>query len=316
MTSISQTDTSSVVTPITDTTPTTPDTSQSDNFDAMLQKILQPDRENNVNEEELFAGLIYERISTLKGEEAGAAFLERFNSKKSEFMRPDGATRVEDAARSALKGLVQDGTLIEAEADTIHSQAFAGAQLDSNLDALYDSTGGANDPTRAVAALEQALLGARVSIENFDAGNSIAAILGVMGTKSNTVASSLAQTATVVSGANLALGDTETIDPNGTTIDGSEGFLFKPITNNQGKLAVLLPHEMTYKVLDVILRDKDGKEIESGSRMSEGIAETGREKFNFSKKGENYPNDITVEVRLADGTMRAYKIPDPSKRYD
>ena len=66
MTSIGQTDTSSVVTPTTATTPSVTDAAQGDKFDAMLQKILQPDKENNVNEEELFAGLIYERISTLK----------------------------------------------------------------------------------------------------------------------------------------------------------------------------------------------------------------------------------------------------------
>ena len=44
-------------------------------------------------------------------------------------------------------------------------QAFDAAQLDSNVDALYDDRGGAGDPTMAMDLLENALLSARVKVE-------------------------------------------------------------------------------------------------------------------------------------------------------
>jgi hypothetical protein len=46
------------------------------------------------------------------------------------------------------------------------------------------------------------------------------------------------------------------------------------------------------------------------------VANGGREHFRFNKPGADYPKDLTVEVTMKDGSIKTYKIPDPSQRYD
>jgi hypothetical protein len=285
-----------------------------DSFDAVMGKVLQANRAGNVSEEDLFSALIYQRIDEKFGSEVAEQYRSKREQFEDQFRRPDGRTRVEDAARSALAELQTGGAFTLEEADAIHSESFSAAQLDGNLNALYDGYAGPNDTTKAVATLEAALLGARVKIEEIGAG-AVVENKGVLTTRSNTVADS--QNVAVVSDADET-GSTpsDVIAPAGTTIDGPDGFLFKPISENQKKLAILLPAELTGSVLSVILRASNGDVVEEGVFIPEGTAETGRQKYNFSRKGANYPDDITVEVRLADGSMREYQIPDPSKRYD
>jgi hypothetical protein len=78
---------------------------------------------------------------------------------------------------------------------------------------------------------------------------------------------------------------------------------------------VLLPEALAHLVDSVVIKDKDGNIIEEGH--STGYGDTGeREKFSFSKPGQNYPSDLIVEARLADGQTKVWNIPDPSQRYD
>jgi len=72
---------------------------------------------------------------------------------------------------------------------------------------------------------------------------------------------------------------------------------------------------MAHFVDKVVLKDSDGKVIDRGRHSSFGDTGT-RKKFVFRKKGESYPKNITVEVHKNDGTVKSYKIPEPSKRYD
>ena len=294
---------------------TTPETADESSFDSVMMKILNAAPGQEVHEEELFAGLIYERIYSLKGEEAAERYRTLLDTKKDEFRRADGRTRVEDAARDALKAYQDEGGVTLEEANKIHSEAFAGAQLDADTSALFDDVGGTpGDVTRAVAALEQALLGARVKIEEFSSGSSTADLRDLLSTVSNSVTGVLA----TPSSATTAIDSTSSAEvlPQGQVMDGADGFLFKPISNNQGKLAVLLPAAITGQVLSVILKDSSDEVLEEGRLIPDGIAETGREKYNFTRKGAEYPRDLTVEVHLANGEVRRYKIPDPSKRYD
>jgi hypothetical protein len=107
------------------------------------------------------------------------------------------------------------------------------------------------------------------------------------------------------------------LEANGNVFDGAEGFLWKPISHNQQRLAVLLPKEHTYNIEKVILRDSAGNEIEQGifSSIGEG-GPNAREKFNFAKKGGEYPPDLVAEMWTKDGQVIRWKIPDPSQRYD
>jgi polyhydroxyalkanoate synthesis regulator phasin len=279
--------------------------SDSSGFEGVLRSLLNPDQANNINEEELFAALLQERIENLKGADLGAKYQQLLAENKSELTRADGYTPVEDAANNALQQLVEDGDLTEEEASSIRSEAFTAAQLDDNTSALYDSLGSGEDPTIAVMDIDSALLMAKAKIEEIASGETTA------------TAPSTTDSGTTTSGTNSTSGD-EQITPDGNSIDGAgSGFLFKP-ESDSGSLVILIPAQLAHQVESVILKDEEGSEIEQG--RSSGYANADqhgeREHFRFSKSGGEYPKKLTVEVKLADGSIRRYSIPDPSQRYD
>ena len=91
--------------------------------------------------------------------------------------------------------------------------------------------------------------------------------------------------------------------------------MFKPISNNDKSLAVILPEALMGKVSGVTLTDLLGKVLDSGTSTGYGDAGT-NEKFKFGQTGGSYGKDLTVNVSLMDGTTVKYMIPDGSQRYD
>ena len=75
----------------------------SGSFQATLNEMLSPDSHEQVNEEQLFAALINERLTSMKGAEAAEEFEERYQLQQKEFERADGYIFLENAAREALK---------------------------------------------------------------------------------------------------------------------------------------------------------------------------------------------------------------------
>lgn len=287
-------------------------------FPRILSEIIGSKQDGKVSEEELFAGLIKERITSLKGAEAAAEYQTAFETQKTSLTRPNGYIAIEEAAVNALKELVEKATISSEEGDKVYSQAFRAAQLDDNLDALYDDRGGAGDPTMAVEQMEVALLNAQGAISKIEKGELEAASRSL----ATASATGAAGGQTNVSGEQAAgtpeadLTDGAIFRPNGTVFDGANGFLFKPVSHNEGTLAILLRESMVGAVQKVVLKDQAGNIIEEGRVRREGISETGREKYSFSKSGGNYPKDLTVEVTMNSGHVISYIIPDPSQRYD
>lgn len=279
-------------------------------FDKLLKANLAPDKSNKVSEEDLFAAVVRERVEALKGGEAATKFSTHLEAQKAALKKADGFIPTEQATINALKKMVGDSSLTADEGSQIYSEAFAASQLDDNATALFDSRGGPNDPTMAMATLDVALKQARGMIEKLASGETELTIKSLASATANGKSSNAAVTAPT---GTLSGGD---YTPQGTTFDGPEGFLFKPITNNEGKLAVLLGQNLTSHVSSVLIKDSAGNILEEGKLQTAGIKETGREKWGFSKKGAAYPKDISVEVTLASGEVQRYQIPDPSKRYD
>jgi hypothetical protein len=92
-----------------------------------------------------------------------------------------------------------------------------------------------------------------------------------------------------------------------TPIKKTGQFLWKPVSDKDGKLAVLLPSHMTGKVKDVTIYSPDGKTvIEKGKDA--GVGNGDREHFRFSKPGGKYPDGAIVLVTLDDGTKRQMTI--------
>lgn len=260
-------------------------------FDEILSQILKPNSANEVNEEELFAGIIEERISTLKGEEAATTYHDKLDEYMASTQRADGYIFVEDAARKALGDMVGLGVLSQEEAETVHAQSFSAAQLDDNLDALYDGRGSVGDPTIALASMESALLGAKTLIDKFESGEEDAGLLPL--DMENTGAGEIR---------------------NDSNVDGSSGFVFKPVSDSDGNLVILLPTSFTGQVEDIFLKDEEGNVVEEGN--AQGPTNGDRETFRFQNPGAEYPNNIIVELLLTDGSIVQYEILDPSERYE
>lgn len=271
--------------------------SAASDFDTFMRQILSPGEDGKVSEEELFAGLIQEQIKEKKGDEALKKFQNFLTEETNSNKKSDGFVPWEQCARAALKRLTDSGGLTKEEADQIHTTAYSAAQLDSNKDALWDDRGGKNDPTMAVAALDSALSLVSQQLTALAAQKTSSATHPLDGSYSDRVPGTAGQTSA-----------------SSHKLDGPGGFLFKPISEKDGKLAIVLPDALTGLVQSLTIRDAKGQEIEQG-RYS-GVGNGNRETYRFSKPGASYAQKLTVELKLNDGTTKKYQIADPAMRYD
>jgi hypothetical protein len=255
-------------------------------FQKMLQSMLEPDSQGQVNEEQLYSAIINERITSSIGEEAAARYRSLFDENRMNMQRVDGYIPVEAAANSALDVMVADGLIDSSARESIKEQAFTAAQLDNNKNALYDSRGESIAVTLvnlAIESAEQAITG----IEN----------------------------GTVVPGGEAA-GNFQLADSSGEPglFQGGDGFLFKPVSESNGNLVILLPSHLQGDVSGISLIDSTGMIIENG--QSRGPYEDGRPLFRFDRPGGGYPDNLTVQVRLESGGVKEYTIPDSAKRWE
>lgn len=264
---------------------------QGGEFDQTLKAFISPEQGNKVSEEELFSALVQERIKKTKGEGALGEFTTLLNNVKNRLKKADGYVPVEEATKQALIEFRDAKKLSNEETDKIYSESFAAAQLDDNKEALFDGRGGPNDPTIAVSTMEQALLLSRAKIEGFDSGTSKADI--------RSVSEAAAGKAGMSPGIAAATG-------------GDAGFLFKPVSESDGKLVVLLPSRLTGLVSGVSLVGPDGQVLESGRYR--GVGNEGREHFRFNKPGGQYANGSTIQAKLVTGEIVRYLISNTSQR--
>lgn len=264
-------------------------------FADVLSDFLPEGTTEKINEEQLFSAILAERIEGMKGSDALESYQEAFEKQLSALQYGNGYIPVEDAARAALKVLVEEDVLSLEEAESIHAQAFQAAQLDENKDALYDSLG----KTMAVSMVEMALESSTDMLTAFDSGEKDAGRMSL----------DYQQAPYSISSSNFERGDGPIVN---ATIGG--GFLFKPISEGDGNLAVLLPTHMSGDVSRVTIRDSMGQTLDKGRDL--GDYDDGRPLFRFGSPGSGYPENITVSVLLNDGTEQNYTIPHPAQRYE
>lgn len=95
-------------------------------------------------------------------------------------------------------------------------------------------------------------------------------------------------------------------------------FLWKPVSDKDGKLAVLLPSQYTGRVKNVkIIDPSTGKVLEKGKSSGTGNPVNGkgeREHFRFDKAGGKYPDGAVVQITLNNGNTIEVKIKNTSER--
>jgi hypothetical protein len=299
-------------------------------FDKVLTGVLHPDEANKVSEEDLFAAIIKERLQKTKGAETADLYQKALAEKLS------AGGRDEQSANEALDTLIAQGKLTPEEAAKIRSEAFAAAQLDTNLTALYDGKGGAEDPTIAVASMEEALVKARLMIEKFDSGEVTPAAFA--GSYETGAADPTAMAAGVeevpaeeaaveeeaeAEEAEEAEEEEETEEPEETAPTPTpsteqsalknETLSVNPTAKKDGKLVVAIPVPMTSRVDSVVITDKNGNVIETGAVGD--VKPNKRGRYHFTKTGGDYPEDVVVQVHLKNGKVKKYEVHDPSQQH-
>ena len=99
----------------------------------------------------------------------------------------------------------------------------------------------------------------------------------------------------------------------GSQMQKTSGFLWKPVSDKDGRLAVLLPPHMTGRVAAVAIIAPDGSRTLQSGRSS-GVGNGDREHFRFSKPGGQFPDGSIVLVKMKDGSRHHISIRETSRR--
>ena len=262
-------------------------------FSTFLRSALGKSGSQGTNEEALFSGLVQERVNKTGSAEAQAKFEKRITQHRKILAKHGSYVSEERAAKFALRDLVRNELMSKEEAAKIYSIAFASAQLDGDAQTLADdvvSTG--DDVNTRLAQLEQTVTAyadgsKEVPLRKLSEGTTKGSVggLGIAG-----------------------------LDASGAGGSVPRGFLFKPVSDTQGSLVILLPSSMNSKVDEVVLKDSSGKVIESGKFS--GIGNGDRQHYRYTRPGSEYPSNLVVEVRLKGGGVETITIPDPALRYE
>lgn len=267
----------------------------------MLKNYLKADASGNVNEEQLQFAIV-DSMLTHKSSKLGDEFTKAFAIGSSQGLS------VEDNVKQSLKSLTSSGSLTNDEASMLNGVSFDAAQLDTNLIALYDGKGGPNDPTIAVASLDQAITKANALIQSMRDGKADIKTRG-LDVASNSKATNDVGSLSSAAAANSASASSH-------IGSGSGSFLWKPVSDSNGKLVVLLPSKLSGQVASAeiysSLPPSDSNLIEKGKFS--GNANGGRDHFRFSKTGASYPDGVYVVAKLRDGSYTSFQINETSSR--
>lgn len=282
--------------------PTAEQTVEKTPFGEFMKAALGKSAGEMVSEEELFAGLIQKHLADLDSggtTDAESMFKETFARTRKEMTRADGYVPIEKAAKQSLTELKNEGVIDESTASRVLSESFRAAQLDDNLEALYDDRGSGSDPTIAVAALEEAI-------------------------------AKLEGTTSQIASGEITADEMSIPAPSATTaetrpLDGGGGFLWKPISESNGKLVVLLPTDLPESSVDrVEIHQGDfsnGEEFSDSTKVEEGTFSGdshngGRAHYRFDHPGASYGTDLWLVSFLNDGSAVSYQIADGAERND
>lgn len=284
---------------------TTSEAPKSD-FAALLSKSLGKNDQEMVNEEELYSSII-EQLLVKDKTEAAEAYKSAKETLKAQFTRPDGYTYLEELSRAALNEVVKLGKLTAEEGDLVNGQAFAAAQLDGNQEALYDSNGSENDPTKAIAKMSEAMfkigdLTQLIESGEFTAGPRSLALPGNMLPK---------DISAVVEGF-ASSKETTTLPPTKSDTETDSADLAKSITwepksDVDGNALAVLPALLKELIERVELVDVNGKVLAEAA--FEGATDADKRPIvRFSESGEFYGDELTLKILLTDGTTKTFTI--------
>ena len=273
-------------------------------FGSILSRTLAPDAQGNIHEEQMQNAITYFLLNS-KDTKLGVAYLEAFNKYIGSGNPPMSA---EDTVKASLKDMVKEGILKKEDAEKINGISFRAAQLDNNTNELFDGKGSNNDPTVAIMPMEQAITKAQNMLEAIDGGKELVA------SRSLDAPSNQKPIASTDSG---SLSSSEGLNSSSGS-GGSGGFLWKPVSESDGKLVVLVPSTLAGNVasceIHSTIPSTNSTLIERGKYV--GNVNRGRPTFRFSRPGAGFPNNCYVVATLKDGSTKTFSVPNGASRVE
>jgi hypothetical protein len=95
-------------------------------------------------------------------------------------------------------------------------------------------------------------------------------------------------------------------------VNAPQGFLWKPVSDSDGNLAILLPPGMTGQVASVSVLSPNGQVLAQG--RSGGVGNGDREHFRFDRPGGAFPPGSIVQITMKDGSQQQVVIEQPNVR--
>ena len=109
-------------------------------------------------------------------------------------------------------------------------------------------------------------------------------------------------------------GSSSTASASSSSGGGSGGFLWKPISEGDGNLVVLLPSSLRGRVNGASI-ERGGSTVERG-RFTGDTHNGNRPHYRFSRPGAAYGSGLTLRAFLSGGGTQAWSIPNGASRVE
>jgi hypothetical protein len=268
-----------------------------------------------INEQESYAAIIHHSLATHKPKLA-KRFEKELKGAHQQFIKNhDKKSDMFKISDRLMRQYVREKELSQDEYKTIKYNAFGHAQLDSDRTRIsaerLEQAKDGDTPVRAISTFYKKIeTNAAATPEEFAQFRAHEAKISITKWRA---AHGGASPAEKTQNSSLIVNSSEI-----QTMASKElprGFLWKPQSDSDGRLVVLLPPSLTSAVNSVRLKSSRGDTELDNGRYG-GIGNGGRLHFRFGKSGASYPDGTIVEVLFTDGSKLRVPIGETSARVE
>ena len=298
------------------------------------------DNASRVREEDLFAAAVHLQLSN-KSTDLGAKFIAQFGATLSNMTRVRGSANLFKAADKVLRQIVRSGDVTPLEYRDIKAFAFGKAQLDqdrtevawTNLKDVPNQLGLGRSTPQSSADVDSALQkfesntpASELELAIFKVKEAFNSLLVSLVRNQSTYQNSVTppsrsrSTNTHSLSANHASHASANVSANASSpqaksINAPSGFLWKPVSDSDGKLAILLPPALTSKAIGCKIISPNGSQVLATGRDG-GVGNGDRQHYRFNAPGASFPPGSIVEIQLRDGSTIKIMIEDTGARLE
>lgn len=260
-----------------------------------------------INEEELYSAIIHQQLKE-KNPTAALAFETALPEQIAKIKTNKNSTLVFKATDRVMRAFVRSKQISHDLYRQTRDYAFGKAQMDSDRTWLApkrtEEQGRGDTPLRAIStALNKFSENSPALAEEISAYRAREAAISRAKWKERRQAASSANSS------DNAIAQNTSSSSN----DIPSGFLWKPNSEKDNRLVILLPSTMTSSAKKVAILSPDGNKVLENGNFA-GIGNGGRQHYRFSKAGGNYPAGAQVSITFDDGTKRTVLISNTANR--